>query len=101
MVNAHLYDQFREQVQPALLAKVGEFRISGYETIKADEIWTFLIEKKWRRPKENIHLYEVVSDILSIKIGDYMNYATVEAFKKADPFSISEEERKALFEGEN
>lgn len=93
----HIYDQFRGKVQPALESKASEFRVLGYETITPDEIWTYLIEKKWRRLKENIHLYEVVADILALKVGDYMNYATVEAFREADIFSISEEERKALF----
>lgn len=100
MTADHMYDRFRDKVQPALLSKIGEFHYFGYATVTAEEIWTFLVEKKWRRPKEDIHLYEIVSDILSVKVGDYMNYATVEAFKKADPFSISDEERRALFEGE-
>lgn len=100
MKTGHSYEHFRTKVQPALLSKANEFRMLGYDTITPDGIWTFLMEKKWKNSQKDIHLYKVVADILAVQVGEYMNYATVEAFRMADSFSISEEERKALFEGE-
>lgn len=103
MPKEHPYDRFREKVAPALLSKVEEFHVLGYDQVTMDELWAYLVKKPWRRPKEEIRIYEIVANIMSVKIGEYMNYATVEAFKEpspfesTNPFGISEEERRALF----
>ncbi|MFE8703488.1 post-transcriptional regulator [Cytobacillus sp. FJAT-54145] len=90
----HEYDCFRNKVQPALECKLDEFSLLGYGTVNEHDLWSFLTRKKWRKPKEEIMLFEIVQDILGIKIGEYMNYATVEAFK-LDDFSFDNEEDKA------
>ncbi|MGI8383225.1 post-transcriptional regulator [Robertmurraya sp. P23] len=90
------YDRFRKEVHPALISKIEEFSLLGYGTISQDSLWEFLSKKKWRKPKEDVKVYEVVSDILSVNVGEYMNYATVEAFK-SDEFSLAnDEERREL-----
>lgn len=92
----HNYDRFRKAVHPALTSKMEEFSLLGYGTISQDSLWDFLRKKKWRKPKEDVMVYEVVSDILSVNVGEYMNYATVEAFK-SDEFSLAnDEERREL-----
>jgi len=90
------YDRFRKEVHPALISKMEEFSLLGYGTISQDSLWEFLRKKKWRKPKEDVKVYEIVSDILSVNVGEYMNYATVEAFK-SDEFSLAnDEERREL-----
>lgn len=96
MVNGHEYERFRELVHPALKSKVVEFNILGYQTVSEQEIWNFLMAKKWRKSKEDVHLYEVVQDILGVQVGQYMSYATVEAFKSPEFSLDNEEDRKAL-----
>ncbi|WP_078545405.1 post-transcriptional regulator [Litchfieldia alkalitelluris] len=80
------YEQFRETVKPALKSKIEEFKLYGYDSVKEDELWNFLCKKKWKRDRDEKRLYQVVEDILSVKVGEYMNYATVEAFKSPDFF---------------
>ncbi|RFB17652.1 post-transcriptional regulator [Bacillus sp. HNG] len=82
----HMYDKFRETVRPVLKSKLEEFELYGYDSVKEDELWKFLKNKKWRKEKEEKLLYQIVNDILSVKVGDYMNYATVEAFKAPNWF---------------
>ncbi|UQZ76627.1 post-transcriptional regulator [Niallia circulans] len=95
--SAHIYDQYRSQVKPVLNSKIEEFHLLGYETIKEDELWVFLTNKKWRKPAQDIRISELVQDILNVKVADYMNFATIEAYKTADLFSVlSEEEKKEL-----
>ena len=90
------YDRFRKEVHPALISKMEEFSLLGYGTISQDSLWEFLCKKKWRKPKEDVRIFEIVSDILSVNVGEYMNYATVEAFK-SDEFSLAnDEERREL-----
>jgi hypothetical protein len=89
----HVYNRFHTQVQPALISKVEEFRLLGYETIDEGALWEFLIHKKWKKAKEEVPLSEIVNDILSVKVGEYMNYATIEAFRM-DDFAFDDEEGK-------
>ncbi|MER2058667.1 MAG: post-transcriptional regulator [Niallia sp.] len=97
MSSTHLYDQYRSQVKPVLDSKIEEFHLLGYDTIKEDELWVFLTKKKWKKPSEEIRISELVQEILNVKVADYMNYATIEAFKTADLFSaLTEEEKKQL-----
>lgn len=85
-VETHMYDKFRETVRPFLKSKLEEFELYGYGSVKEDELWDFLKNKTWRKEKEEKPLFQIVSDILVVKIGDYMNYATVEAFKAPNWF---------------
>lgn len=82
---------FRIQVGPALQSKLEEFRLLGYDSISEDGLWEFLLKKKWKRVKEEIKLHEVIRDIFSVKVSDYISYATVEAYK-ADEFSLENKE---------
>lgn len=77
----HEYDGYFHRLKPALLSKAEEFVILGYEDISIEDLWRFLTEKVWKKPKEGIRVHELVSDVLSLKAGDFMNFATVEAFR--------------------
>ncbi len=82
----HMYDRFRETVRPFLKSKLEEFELYGYDSVNEEELWEFLKNKTWRKEKEEKLLHQIVGDILSVKIGNYMNYATVEAFKAPNWF---------------
>ncbi|RFU71610.1 post-transcriptional regulator [Peribacillus saganii] len=97
MIKNHPYDEYLALVKPALKSKREEFAILGLKTVTDEEIWNFLVKKKWKRPQEDIHLHSIVSSIMSIQAGEYMNFATVEAFKSPSVFAdLSEEELKDL-----
>lgn len=96
MNGSHKYDHFRIQIQPVLQSKIEEFEILGYGTYDEQQLWNFLVKKKWKKPKEEISLYEIVQEILSLKPGDFMSFQTVEALKSSQ-FSIhNQEEWKEL-----
>lgn len=97
MTKSHEYDRFRFEVQPALQSKLEEFNVLGYGSINEEELWGYLTNKKWKKVKEDVRLYEIVDDILSVKLGEYMSYATLEAFKSPDVQLESEEDFKELF----
>jgi len=93
----HIYDGFRYELQPALRSKLEEFQLLGYNTITEDELWKYLTQKKWKRPSEDRRIFELVQDILHVKISEYMNFATIEAFKLDNFFTeLSEEEKRQL-----
>lgn len=97
MGKSHNYDRFRYTVQPALATKVNEFRFFGYNTITEQALWEYLTQKKWKKIKADIHLYEVVQDILSVKVSDWISFTTIETYKFSDAI-LDEEERRALLQ---
>ncbi|MFT8319922.1 MAG: post-transcriptional regulator [Bacillus sp. (in: firmicutes)] len=97
MVSAHVYDHYRQKVQPALKSKLEEFHLLGYDTITEEELWGYLTKKKWKKASGSSRMFILVQDILNVKIGEYMNFATMEAYKADDFFTVlSEEEKKEL-----
>lgn len=90
MENSHTYNQFRSKVQPAMSSKIQEFGLLGYDAVSENELWEYLIKKRWKKQKDEIMLYEVIQDILSVKVSDYMSFATIESLKSAD-FSMEDE----------
>ncbi len=91
-------DLERVRLLPAVISKCEEFRLLGYEDVTSDHLWVFLKKKKWKKLKEAPALHQLVNDILSVKVGDYMNYATVETFKGAEQTrELNFEDFKDLF----
>ena len=92
----HAYHHFRSQVKPALWSKLDEFRLLGYDAISEEELWEFLIRKKWKKVKEEGKLHEIIQDIFSIKVSDYLSYRTIETFRTTEFSMDSEEDWKEL-----
>lgn len=90
MEKSHAYNHFRTQVAPALTSKLDEFLLLGYDSVSEDGLWEFLMKKKWKKVKKEIRIYEIIDDILSIKVSDFINFTTIETFKNND-FNIEDE----------
>ncbi|MFP7297506.1 post-transcriptional regulator [Neobacillus niacini] len=96
MEKIHAYNHFRSQVEPALISKLEEFRLLGYKEVSEGELWDYLTRKKWKRVKEEIRIYEIIDDILSVKISDYISFTTIEAYKHNEVNLDDEDEMKEL-----
>ncbi|AFQ58609.1 post-transcriptional regulator ComN [Bacillus subtilis] len=92
----HPADLYKDHVRPFLYSKLEEFKILGYDDVELESLWSYLTDKKWKK-KTELSIYELASDILSVKIGEFMNYATVESFKTSNWLG-SEEGQEALEE---
>lgn len=91
MDESHRFEHFRSQVQPAVASKLLEFQLLGLDSVTEEEFWDFLIKKKWKKIKKEMKLYEMIQEILSVKASDFINFATIEAYK-ASEFSMDDEE---------
>jgi hypothetical protein len=97
MAHQHPYQRFYEKVKPALKSKAEELNLLGIGAVKEDDVWLYLTQKKWKRPKEEIHLHELVNDILSLNSSQFMTFMTIEAYKSPNIFEeISAEEMREL-----
>nr|WP_263325606.1 post-transcriptional regulator [Neobacillus sp. Marseille-Q6967] len=90
MEKSHAYNYFRPEVAPALKSKIEEFRLLGYDAVSENELWDFLIKKRWKKVKDEKKLYEIVDDILSVKVSDYISYTTINTYKNHD-FNLDDE----------
>lgn len=90
MENSHLFSHFRTHVQPALISKLEEFKMLGYDSVLEDKLWEFLIKKKWKKVKEDMKLYEIIQDILAVRVSDYISFVTIEAYRTTE-FSFEDE----------
>jgi hypothetical protein len=95
--NIHQYDEYYDILQPALNSKAEEFLLIGYGKVEINDLWNYLTKKKWKKHTESKRLHELVSDVLSLKVGDFMNFATVEAFRSPNWFiDLKQEELQEL-----
>jgi hypothetical protein len=85
--STHPYSQFRKQVRPALRSKLEEFVLCNCDRVTEDELWDFLTKKKWKKVKEEIMLYEIIQDILAVKVSDFFSYSRIDLLKSSD-FSL-------------
>lgn len=72
--------EWKKELQPALLSKCDEFKLYGYHDITEEELWNCLKEKVWKgNPSKR--LYEVTADIFHLPSSTYMNYIRVGALR--------------------
>lgn len=97
MKNNHPYQRYYFKIKPALKIKLDEFVMLGLNEIVVEDIWNYLISKKWKKPQGDIHLYEIVADILALSSNQFMTYQIVEAYRAPSLFApLSEDELKEL-----
>lgn len=97
MKKNHPYERFHIKVKPALKCKVEEFIVLGLKEVTEDDIWQYLTMKKWKKPNQEIHLYEIVADIISLSSNQFMTFRMVEAYKAPNLFDpLSKEELNEL-----
>ncbi|WHY65837.1 post-transcriptional regulator [Neobacillus sp. SuZ13] len=96
MDESHRFEHFRPQVQPAVASKLLEFQLLGLDSVSEQDFWDFLIKKKWKKIKEDMKLYVMIQEILSVKASDYLNFATIEAYKTSEFSMDDEDELKEL-----
>ncbi|MGM0752309.1 MAG: post-transcriptional regulator [Bacillota bacterium] len=95
--NQHPYERFYESLEPALISKVEEFEILGYGEAEVDRLWSYLTKKKWKKPEIDVKFFQLVSDVLTVKPGEYMSFETIEAYRSPNWFAdVNEDELNEL-----
>ncbi|PGL70566.1 post-transcriptional regulator [Bacillus sp. AFS055030] len=73
--------EFKPMLQVVIESKLDEFRMLGFDTVSEDDLWECLERTSWRKKEDEPKLFQLVEDILSLTVNDYMNYIRIEAFK--------------------
>ncbi|MCP3030426.1 post-transcriptional regulator [Halobacillus sp. A1] len=75
--------EWKETLTPVLLSKQDEFRLLGYRSATAEDIWRCVNKKLWKNNPEK-RLHEAVQDVLHLSNNQYVSYITVEAYQNDD-----------------
>ncbi|MDG5786443.1 post-transcriptional regulator [Evansella sp. AB-P1] len=76
------WEEWKKEVDTILDSKVEEWKLLGYEKVKKEEIWDCFMKKLPRLDApEPMRLYWVVSELFHLKVNDYMNWLTLEAYQ--------------------
>ncbi|CAM4358916.1 hypothetical protein HMSSN036_73290 [Paenibacillus macerans] len=71
--------ELNEAIESLCRSKAEEFRLIGYEHVTGPEIWECVSQKY---EKEGIPpMHQLVNDILSLKVTQFMNYMTISAYR--------------------
>lgn len=83
---------------PALESKKTEFHHYGYTTVTEGDLWTYLVQKKWRRKDvASMRTYEIANDILQLLPAAFMTFTQIEEQRDSDWFSdLNSDELQAL-----
>lgn len=66
-------EELYERVTPALNVKLNELKKLNYFDIEKDDIWNYLIIKKWSK-SIGLTLADIVSDIIHLDNKELYNY---------------------------
>lgn len=75
--------ELNDAIENLCRSKAEEFRLIGYEHVTGAEIWNCVSQKY---DKDGIPpMHQLVNDILSLKVTQFMNYMTISAYR-GSPF---------------
>ena len=82
------FDQLFSHMLPALESKKNEFHLYGYTTVTEEDIWTYCVQKKWRKKDVgSMRTYQIANDILQILPAAFMTFTQIEEQRNSDWFS--------------
>src|SRR6185437_12661749 len=82
------FEQLFSHLLPAIESKKSEFHLYGYTTVTNEDIWTYCIQKKWRKKEVDLmKMHEIVNGILQISPAKFMTYTQIEEQRGSDWFS--------------
>lgn len=74
------FEVWKDDVRPALLSKMEEFHLIGYDRATLEELWQCVLAKL-KKEKEFVRIHNLVRIILTLKATDYMTWLTVDAYR--------------------
>lgn len=74
-------DELKRVVEQLCNSKAEEFAMLGYDGVTGEEIWD-CVSEKYRKGTPALH--QIVSDILSLKTTQFMNWITMNMVYKGD-----------------
>ncbi len=92
------YEHLFTEMLPVIDSKKTEFHLYGYPTVTNEDIWTFCVQKKWRKKDiATMRMHEMVHEILHVTPAQFMTFTQIEEQRGSDWFSdLNSEELQIL-----
>lgn len=71
--------ELNETIELLCLSKAEEFHLIGYDHVTGADVWECVSDKYHK--KGTPPLYEIVNDILSLKVTQFMNFITLNMYR--------------------
>lgn len=71
--------EMNRMIEQLCVSKAEEFRLIGYDQVTGADVWECVSDKYHK--KGTPPLYEVVNDILSLKVTQFMNFITLNMYR--------------------
>ena len=97
------FEHLFSHMLPALESKKNEFHLYGYTTVTEEDIWSYCVQKKWRKNAiGSMRTYEIANDILQILPAAFMTFTQIQAQRNSDWFSdLNSDELQILLKPQN
>ncbi|RKP54270.1 hypothetical protein D7Z26_12955 [Cohnella endophytica] len=71
--------ELNETIEQLCQSKAEEFHLIGYDHVSGADVWECVSDKYHK--KGTPPLYEIVNDILSLKVTQFMNFITLNMYR--------------------
>ncbi|WP_276352787.1 post-transcriptional regulator [Cohnella caldifontis] len=72
-------EDMNAMIEQLCQSKADEFRLIGYDQVEGKDVWECVSDKYHKTGTPP--LYQVVNDILSLKVTQFMNYITLNMYR--------------------
>lgn len=92
------FEMLYREVFDVLQMKCQDLHNQGVKNVVEEQLWQYFLEKKWHDlDKEELHMYEIVSDIFAVSTVHYIAFAQSKKLEAKEQLAIvNEEERNSL-----
>lgn len=73
-------EDVKKDIERLCADKAAEFVLYGYENVTGQQVWA-CVSEKYKEDGNLPPLYQLVNDILSLKVTTYMNWMMLNAYK--------------------
>jgi hypothetical protein len=74
--------ELNEWIERLCISKAEEFAMLGYDNITGKDVWECVSDKYQKKGVPRLH--QIVNDILSLKVTQFMNWMTMGIYKNSE-----------------
>ncbi|MCD8509001.1 MAG: post-transcriptional regulator [Bacillus sp. (in: Bacteria)] len=87
----HDWSDWKRQLEPVLTSKAEEWQLLGYEKVTEEDVWAcFMAKLSKLTVPETVTAHWIVGEVFRLKVTEYMNWLTMEAYKGPNWFTKDE-----------
>jgi len=72
-------DELNDTIAQLCRSKAEEFQLIGYDQVTGEDVWECVSDKYHKKGTPPLH--EIVNDILSLKVTQFMNFITLNMYR--------------------